>query len=262
MDVKPLKRFIEKREAVRIAKDAGKPKPWTDDPILQQYRFCNVHREDDKVTRWIKNNWRVPYALEDNLFIAMILSRMINWPPCLEEIGFPLKWRPQEMLRRLTTRKQRGDQLWGGAYMVTAGGKPVAKEIAVVEIVDQFYHSPYIPNAGDTLQFTHDCILDMGILGIGTFLVGQFIADLKYTRYLEDADDWWTFCTPGPGSVNGLNIVMGTEGRNWNQQDFQGIVNVIRDEVNLKICAQDMQNCLCEYSKYRRGYSKSKYKGV
>ncbi len=263
MKTESLVRFIHKREAVRIAKDAGKPKPWTDDPILQTYRFCNVRREDDKVTRWIKDHWRIPYWDHPNLFIAMILSRMINWPPCLSEIGFPERWNEATYLNRLKKRKMKGDQLWGGAYMVTAGGRPIPKEEAVCDIISQFHESPYRPKMGDSLQESHDKILDLGISGIGTFLTGQFIADLKYTHYLEDAWDWWEFCTPGPGSTNGLNIVMEMpEGTQWKQDDFMKGVNKIREKIPFKICAQDLQNCLCEFSKYVRGYSKSKYPGA
>ena len=50
----PLNRlvyFITEREAIRLKKEAGEPKPWTSDPILQQYRFCNVRRMDDKVSK-------------------------------------------------------------------------------------------------------------------------------------------------------------------------------------------------------------------
>lgn len=266
MQISKLNRFMVERDKIRMAKEAGKPKPWTKDPILQQFRFCNVRREDDAVTKWIRENWRTPYENHPNIFIAMILARMINFPECLAEIGFPTKWNPELYLAMLKSRKVRGEQLWNGAYMVTAGGKPIPKEEAVVDIVDRFHRNLYRPKRGDRLEDTYEDILDSGISGIGTFLAGQFIADLKHTPALVHAEDWWQFCTPGPGSTNGLNIVAGyPEGTQWNQYRFQKHVNLIRLELRKKgwdLDAHDVQNCLCEYSKYYRGYSKSHYPGL
>ena len=34
--------FIKEREAIRIAKEAGQPRPWTSDAILNTYRFCKA----------------------------------------------------------------------------------------------------------------------------------------------------------------------------------------------------------------------------
>ena len=42
--------YINERESIRKLREAGYPKPWTQDKILQTYRFCNVNREDDTVT--------------------------------------------------------------------------------------------------------------------------------------------------------------------------------------------------------------------
>jgi hypothetical protein len=66
MHTEEFMKFIVEREAVRAAREYGKPWPWTADPILQQYKFCNVQREDDRVTRWVATNWRKDYATDPN----------------------------------------------------------------------------------------------------------------------------------------------------------------------------------------------------
>jgi hypothetical protein len=43
--------FCRAREQVRVARDAGQPRPWSDDPVLNQGRFLNVFREDDRGTK-------------------------------------------------------------------------------------------------------------------------------------------------------------------------------------------------------------------
>ena len=51
-----LDRFIywqKERERIRVQKEVLKqPPPWTDDPILQEFKFCQVFREDDRTTRF------------------------------------------------------------------------------------------------------------------------------------------------------------------------------------------------------------------
>jgi hypothetical protein len=42
--------FVRERHNIYLRRKAGKPKPWTEDPILQRNYFCNVYRELDKTT--------------------------------------------------------------------------------------------------------------------------------------------------------------------------------------------------------------------
>lgn len=43
--------WIGEREVVRLRREAGEPKPWTDDPILRECSFCNVRREEGRPRR-------------------------------------------------------------------------------------------------------------------------------------------------------------------------------------------------------------------
>ena len=110
--------FIKERHAIYLRRQAGQPKPWTDDPILQRYRFCNVYRELDTVTIWIRQNWREPFTEHRNLWFAMAMARAINWPDTLEEIGFPERWDPTVISNVMVARKARGEKVYTGAYML------------------------------------------------------------------------------------------------------------------------------------------------
>mmetsp|Transcript_34461 Transcript_34461/g.120301 ORF Transcript_34461/g.120301 Transcript_34461/m.120301 type:complete len:462 (-) Transcript_34461:831-2216(-) len=54
--------FMQRREALRLRKEADSPWPWTGDDIFQRYKFTNVRREDDRVTRWLRLNRTAPFA--------------------------------------------------------------------------------------------------------------------------------------------------------------------------------------------------------
>jgi len=46
--------WMKERERVRVRKERGDPKPWSEDPVFQQTYFCNVNREYDRVTKFIR----------------------------------------------------------------------------------------------------------------------------------------------------------------------------------------------------------------
>src|ERR1700730_3740631 len=54
LDPKPFFDWCRERHSVFEKRLAGQQFPWTDDPILTEYIFCNVFREQDKVTRWFR----------------------------------------------------------------------------------------------------------------------------------------------------------------------------------------------------------------
>ncbi len=89
MNLEVLLYWITERESIRRRREAGEPAPWTSDPVLRDYRFCNVRRENDAVTRHIAARWRAPHADDPHLWFAMAVARFINWPDTLDELGFP-----------------------------------------------------------------------------------------------------------------------------------------------------------------------------
>ena len=121
LNAQPFWDFITERHRIYLKKAAGAPDPWTDDEILRTYSFCNVFRELDKVTVWVREKWREPYANNPQLWIAMCLARQVNWPDTLEEVGFPEKTYDAKAVRAaLEARKARGEKVYTGAYMISA----------------------------------------------------------------------------------------------------------------------------------------------
>lgn len=248
--------FINERELIRAKKELGLPKPWTKDKILQSYRFCNINRNDDTVSKWIFENWMAPNESHHNLPQAILLSRMINWPATLEEIGFPYIWSASDYADKIRARMNRGEKVWTGAYMITAESDGTPKEISVCHTVDCFD----FPIADTCLQTWLDL---QRLPRIGSFMAAQVVADLKRTPYLGHAPDYWEFCAPGPGSQRGMAYLLDLPGlTQWAQPAFQKLVNELQGHMKVTLDAQNTQNCLCEFSKYMRGSSRSKYPGA
>lgn len=249
--------WIKEREKIRHLKESGAPRPWTDDPILGSYRFCNVYREDDKVTRWIMSNWLDTNPQSDQLAFAAGVARMVNHPDTLQEIGFPHNWNPQHFIAVFEDRKRRNLKSWTSAYMITGGYSEggVPKEVLIGRILTQL-HSQLKDNPIVTTDTLESASKKIKVNGIGTFLGGQIIADLKNTHLLGYASDWHSWCAVGPGSTAGLNYLYDRPPcilpEDIFRKEVQEVRGLVFDNTGHDLCAQNTQNVLCEFSKYVR----------
>jgi hypothetical protein len=194
----------------------------------------------------------------------MVIARFVNWPDSLSEIGIPVPWDPGQFLDVAERRAAKGEKFFGAAYMIPAtGGRPgQSKAVALVEnVFTPLWKDREIirPKLTKTLAQSHKAL--MAYKGLGSFLAAQVIADLKSVQPLRSAPDWFTWAAPGPGSMRGLNEVLGRRPeRPWSDQEWQMEFRKLCEEVRPRLRkfmpplhAQDIQNCLCEYSKFCRG---------
>jgi hypothetical protein len=271
--------WIRERERIRIKKQEGLPKPWSDDPIFQTTYFTNVHREDDKVTRWIRDyysRWVGDPLFEYNI----VFSRFINWPPTLSFVGYIQTHNPRNLEDLLNFMSDQGTKVWGGAYVITTHGikMPKAKYLCervltgVYEALPSLLPMCRAPLLGHPATCAGAANALLRIEGIGSFLAGQIVADLKNTldHPLFRAEDKYTFSVPGPGSLRGASWYMYGESTGVSPAKFEAaITQIAKDLVQHDVdyvCMQDLQNCLCEFDKYMRiktgtGRSKRLYDG-
>lgn len=78
MSVEKFFWYARERQSVLLRRRAGCSRPWTDDPALNQYRFCNVFREDDRTTEWFRINVRDPLRDSPDVLLATVLFRWFN----------------------------------------------------------------------------------------------------------------------------------------------------------------------------------------
>ncbi len=263
-NVKGFVKFILSRHAVYVARDAGKERPWSNDPILQTYKFCNAFREDDRVTRWIARHWREPYKDDRHLWFALAVARRcINLPGTLRKIGYPVPWEPDHFLRVIERRKRKGKKIFNSAAykLIVSGQSGDLAELQVKFVLNPLWASrdKFRPHSNDTLQSFYHRLTAAPFMG--SFYAAQVVADLKYVGKLRHARDWWEFVASGPGSRRGLNrVLQRVTDAAWDEQEWIEELRRLRKEISPALAkaglpqmhAQDLQNCLCEFDKYER----------
>ena len=265
-NLRGLLHYMEERQRIHLLRQQGAPPPWTKDPILQRFKFCNVYRNDDRQTRWLHDNWLKPYAEHPNLWFAVALFRMINLSDTCQEVGFPDRWEPASVLNIIEHRVKRGKQVFSGAYLIRSlrNGKGMKPYSIVWDVLNPLWESGkgYLTEdvwKGATLEGFHWWLMQHK--GYGGFMAYEVVTDLRWTRYLNRAPDIFTWANAGPGAKRGLN-------RLYNRPTRQGLSNQrALEEMRLLyewLCAEvdeallptlelrDVEHNLCESDKYQR----------
>ena len=221
----PFWAFVAERHAIYLRKQAGIT-PLTEDPILAQYRFCNVFRELDTVTIWVRENIRERYADHPALWLMLAIARTINWPPALQAISdagaWPSSddWRPEQLTTALEARAAAGEKVYTGAFMIRAEGdrkKPWfawSKHRYIAEIVlgrlwaDRRRWEAFFDGEQRSLRDTWLRFCRSNYVGWGGFMAYEVVTDMRHTRYLRGAPDVMSWAHAGPGAQRGLNRLL------------------------------------------------------
>lgn len=271
-------RFITERQQVwyrRVIE--GQPAPWTDDEILQDYRFTNVYRELDPGTQYaIQNILEADASRRDKIFNVM-LYRLIGRLETHEylELQSLEAFDPAEFEEKLKHRRDDlGETVFTGAYMVSGynqmGSSDKVENVAALfgELADDptFFDDILLV---ESLSDAYDLIRSQQ--GFGNFLSYQVLVDLLYPVDYYDGDsvlpfspDDWS--SPGPGAQKGLKqLVTEFNGftrldvMRWLRQNQQEELDRLGLEFpfletengrQLELSLANIQNCLCEFYKY------------
>ena len=263
------------RESIRIKKESDVlPSPWTDDPILQEFKFCQVFREDDRTTRWFRNHIREPMRNEEDVLMATIIFRWFN----LIETGRTLidhdllrKWNRKKAIYEITKQPK-----WiTGAYIIkTPNG--MDKVTGVAECISHIWKAresilsrlhENLAKGESSLEATWLILRDYPYMG--PFMAYEVVTDLRHTYLLENANDIMTWANAGPGAMRGLNSLTGREldysrkSHPWceEMQDlFEQVKKILAPSIIFRNGAnyemREIEGGLCEFDKYSRIYKK------
>lgn len=103
--------FVKERERIRKLKASGVSFPWTEDEILQRYKFTNVWRQDDAVTKSIQSRLKECESISDVL-LSIFCLRLINRKEVIDNLVLPT------LSKCLDDEYKLPEFIWGDAFIV------------------------------------------------------------------------------------------------------------------------------------------------
>jgi hypothetical protein len=257
-----------------LRRDSGHPFPWTTDPIFQTWRFCNVFRENDRSTTWLRRNVR--QTLSDQraglaLVQAIIIYRWFNRPEVGDLIKDLLltKWSTDIARSRLRHIKP----VTTGAYMLrTPTGYD--KLEGIFEYIRGLQQDlPRVWKSRSTLQGVWEDL--KSINGLGPFLAAEVVQDLRWTYILENAPDINTWTNAGPGCARGLGVLLNDNKYHFDKGSADDQKKMLALMIEILQISRDGEHWLarwppwelhtvefwaCEFAKYRIGMTGERLK--
>lgn len=214
--------FASERQQTFMHRLDGKPWPWTDDPILQKYKFCNVFRAADRVSQYMIHE--VCYheescTPEDRLF-QIIAFRMFSKIETWRAIRVLLGHYPtlddlannnfSNALEQLKTDKA---TLYTAAFILCATdayGQRL-KHRNHIELFKHMFLQDGLSTqllAASSLREIYDLLHGYPLMG--DFMSYQIAIDLNYSDLINfDEND---FTQAGPGALRGIKKVFENTG--------------------------------------------------
>lgn len=266
-------KFAAERQRVFEARVEERPRPWTDDPILREYKFCNVFRAADRVSQYLIRD--VAYrdddsSPQDRLFQIVAFRTFSNirtWDSITEYLG--RSPRIEDLATgafedALNDTKQQNGGLYTGAFILCATNAygRSSKHLNHVELFRDMFISEHLAEqllTASSFQQLYDRLHEFPLMG--DFMSYQTAVDLNYSEYVNFSEN--DFTQAGPGALRGMKKVFEHFGGltpaeiiMWmvehQDAEFDRIGLAFNGLWGRKLHAIDAQGLFCETDKYCR----------
>lgn len=264
--------FACERQNIFWKKINGDPAPWTHDKILQEYKFCNSYRVNDRVSQYLLKNVIYNgnnYNYEDMLF-RIILFKLFNkestWELLSKNFG-------DILLKDFNTKKysivlenaiSNGTKIYNDAY-ISCANKAFGydrKHDNHLALLDKMFNIDKMQDKiikCNTMQDAFNII--KGYPLIGNFMAYQLVTDINYSSFVNWKEN--EFTVAGPGSLRGIKKCFIDKGTMTNEdiikymymhqdEEFKRLNLNFKRIGNRPLQLIDCQNIFCELDKYCR----------
>jgi hypothetical protein len=266
-------RFAAERQEIFFKRLARKESPWTEDPILREYKFTNAYRASDRVSQFLIRHVIYSGNIEPSeVFFRTILFKLFNkietWRFLEAKVGLisyhDFDFNTYDAL--LTTALESGQRIYSSAYIMPTRARGFGMteprkhrtHLRILELMMRDRAWLRIANA-ETFHEAFDVLRSYPLLG--DFLAYQFVTDLNYSELIDFPER--EFVVPGPGAKDGLRKCFSTTGglseteairmvADRQQEEFEKRGLHFRDLWGRALQLIDCQNIFCEVDKYAR----------
>ncbi|MDO8515509.1 MAG: putative DNA base hypermodification protein [bacterium] len=262
-------KFAFERQEIFYKKLSGATPPFTQDSILQTYKFCNVYRASDRVSQdLIKSIYSFNTNSKDILF-RIFLFRLLNKT---ETWNFLEKYFGQVSLSnfkfktydQVLSNLQKTSPIYGNAFILCANkvyGFEKKHQNQLTLLNEIFIKT----DKGDKLtdaKSLSDLFLQLRAFPlIGDFMAYQLAIDFNYSEVFTFDENAFTIA--GPGAIRGINKCFeDTDGKSGDylinlmvdnqEKEFNRLGLKFRNLWGRDLKAIDCQGLFCEVDKYSR----------
>jgi hypothetical protein len=264
--------FAAERQRIYMRRLAGQTAPWTDDPVLDTYKFCNAYRAADRVSQYLIR--KVIYAdrtygPKDQL-LRIVLFRLFSRPATWELLTSANGDVTNETLENgslattLDEAHAAGRKLYTGAFILcaTRAFGHERKHRNHLALLEQMMRPNGLIRAvarASSLGDLYEALREYPL--IGPFMAYQLAIDINYSE-LCDFDESER-SVAGPGAHRGIAKCFGDRG-GWSEEEvilwtterqeaeFERLGIDFPSLFGRRLQAIDIQNLFCEVDKYAR----------
>lgn len=263
--------WINERHTIYLRRAAGQAKPWTEDTILQSYKFTNVFRELDRGTLWLRVNFLDPHRDGPlHLLVANICwYRMFNLWTTGAALGWQTSWNVEEKIEQI--RAIHGPVFTAAHIVHSDYGRP--KIDSIVEVCANLWNLSELVAKVSRVHRSLETVFKVltQVEHIGPFMGYEIVTDIRHTTLLEDATDIMTWANAGPGAIRGL-MRLGLTARPA-RVALESMIGLLERSESCRgghvppLELRDIEHSLCEFDKYCRvkfgeGRPRGRYPGV
>ncbi len=205
--------FACERQNIFFKKLKGKLPPWTDNKILQEYKFCNPYRVNDRVSQYLLKNviYNGKKYNYDDIIFRIILFKLFNkestWEILEKEIGdVKLESFDFNKYSKVLDDARKNDiKIYNDAYISCATKafgfdkkhdnhlKLLEKMFKIDKVQDKIIKCKTMEKAFNILK---------SYPLIGNFMAYQLVTDINYSEAVNWREN--EFTVAGPGSKRGI----------------------------------------------------------
>ncbi len=264
--------FACERQNIFLKKKNGEPAPWTKDEILQEFKFCNSYRVNDRVSQYLlkKVIYNGKKYTDADMIFRIILFKLFNkestWELLENEIGditlssFDFNKYSQILENAINN----GQKIYNDAYISCANkafgyDRKHENHLALLEKMFLKDHIDTKIINSKNMEEAFNIIKSYPL--IGNFMAYQLITDINYSNVVNFSE--MEFTVAGPGSERGIKkCFISTGGLSKEEiikymcknqeKEFKRLGLDFKPIGNRLLQLIDCQNIFCELDKYCR----------
>jgi hypothetical protein len=262
--------FAAERQRVFLRRQEGVAPPWTDDPIINTYKFTNAYRASDRVTQFLIREviYDETRRSGSNELARIIFFRLFSKPSTWNALEATLgdltlaTMRSKRIVQTLGKLQERGP-IYTSAFILCANNaygkkRKFENHLALIDHMLRDGLEKRIARAkglGDLYQ----ALLPYPL--IGPFMAYQLAIDINYSELVDFSEN--EFTVAGPGAERGIRKVFPEASK----RDFARIIfemveaqHEVPGRLGIDLPSLygrplksiDCQNLFCEIDKYAR----------